>query len=76
MGSSNQVSLSLLDREISITNYDSALEFGRLGLGLRDPHYYQKTSKTPTIYYKCPRPGPVLLNQVLPETDRALLPLV
>lgn len=70
------MSSTLLDREISITNYESALEWGRLGVALKDPHSYQKTDKSPTIFYKCPRPGPVVLNEVATETDRALLPLV
>eukprot|EP00353_Schmidingerella_taraikaensis_P003176 CAMPEP_0185574260 /NCGR_PEP_ID=MMETSP0434-20130131/5771_1 /TAXON_ID=626734 ORGANISM="Favella taraikaensis, Strain Fe Narragansett Bay" /NCGR_SAMPLE_ID=MMETSP0434 /ASSEMBLY_ACC=CAM_ASM_000379 /LENGTH=193 /DNA_ID=CAMNT_0028190773 /DNA_START=1674 /DNA_END=2255 /DNA_ORIENTATION=+ len=77
MVSSNQISItSFMDRDMSVTNYKSALEWGKAGLALGTPHSYQKTLKSPEIYYKSTRPGPIVLNEFEPVVDRALLPLV
>ena len=65
-----------LEPQVNVTNYESALERGKSGITLKDPHYYQKTDKSPTIYYKCPRPQQVVINKVKPPKDSALLPLV
>lgn len=63
MLSSNDISIaSFVDGEMSMTNYQSALEWGKLGLGLGTPHSYQKTAKSPEIYYKCPRPEPIVVS--------------
>ena len=59
-----------------MTNYETALEWGKLGPALRDPMSYQKTDKAPTIHYKTPRPAPITLSAAKPVSDKALLPLV
>ena len=59
-----------------MTNYESALEWGKPGLTLKDPHSYQKKDKAPQIFYQVARPGPIIVNEIAPVTDRALLPLV
>ena len=73
---SNDMSVSPLDKELLTTNYQSALEWGRLGVALKDAHSYQKRLKAPTIHYSVSRPSPVVLNEIAPPADKALLPLV
>jgi len=65
-----------MDREMSITNYESALEWGRLGFYLDKPGAYHKVSKTPTIHYETSRPGPIVISEGQSMTTRAELPLV
>ena len=73
--SSDELS-SLFAPEPLITNYETALNWGKVGPVLKDPLSYQKTSKAPTIHYKTPRPKPITLSEAKPPTDKALLPLV
>ena len=43
MSSGRELTLSLMDRELMLTNYESNLEWGKLGLNLHgDHHVYQK----------------------------------
>ena len=43
MSSGRELTLSLMDRELMLTNYENNLEWGKLGLNLHgDHHVYQK----------------------------------
>ena len=76
LSSARDLNLSLMDRELMVTNYESNLEWGKLGVTLHGPHAYQKSSKTPTIHYKAPRAGPIQLNDPPPVARMSDLPLV
>ena len=76
MSSGRDLTLSLMDRELMLTNYENNLEWGKLGVNLLDKHHYQKSSKTPHIHYKAPRAGPIQLNDPAPVARRSDLPLV
>ena len=76
LSSGQELSLSMMDREMMMTNYESNLEWGRLGLALTGPHSYQKIDKNPQIHYMPQRAGPVQLNDPLPVERRSDLPLV
>lgn len=76
MSSGPDLSLSLMDREMMMTNYENNLEWGKTGLNLYNPGSYHKISKTPTIHYMPPRAGPIQLNDPLPVARRSDLPLV
>lgn len=41
----------MMERDMTITNYENNLEWGKLGLSLLDRGAYEKISKTPNIYY-------------------------
>ena len=64
IATSEQLSKSVIQPEISITNYESALEWGRIGLNLKDPISYQKNIKSPKIYYRTSRPDPIIINEI------------
>ena len=59
MSDGQDLGLSLMDREMMMTNYENNLEWGRSGLNLYHPVAYQKVSKTPKIHYMPPRVGPI-----------------
>ena len=40
LSSGQELSLSLMDREMMMTNYESNLEWGRLGVALEGAHSY------------------------------------
>ena len=77
LSSGQQLTLSqMMDRDMNMTNYENALELGKIGLSLYDPQSYQKSSKTPRIYYNSPRAGPIKLNNPPPPAKKSDLPLV
>lgn len=83
MSSGNHLSaLERFDREMSMTNYENALGMSKLNQSLieqmnnHDPHLFQKTSKTPNIYYKPLRPERITIGDTPEIRSRADLPLL
>lgn len=70
------MNLSLIDRELSITNYQNSIEWGKIGLFFDKPTAYHKVSKSPQIHYQTYRPGPIVLSEGTTVTSLAELPLV
>ena len=68
--------LSTVDRQMEITNYESALEWGKTALSLGNPREHHKVDKSPSVYYQPARPETIVINQSEPVKSRAELPLV
>lgn len=40
-----------MEREANVTNYETAIAWGKLGLRLEDPHRYEKSMRNPAVHY-------------------------
>ena len=70
------MNLSVLGRDMNMTNYQSALEWGRTTREFGNPVSYHKTSKNPLIHYETSRATPIVIKEGPKNVDRADLPLV
>ena len=70
------LTLSVLERDMQITNYQNALEWGKTAIQFDHPVAYHKTRRNPFIHYETLRPGPVVLKEAPILASKADLPLV
>jgi len=52
MNSSGQMDdFAMMERDANITNYETAIAWGKLGVRLESPHRYEKSSRNPVVHY-------------------------